>query len=81
MGIVPSERTEHGPPFTNVGMDCFGPFLVKERCSELERWGVLYTCLYTRAINFEVIDDMTADSFVNSVRCSQAKRGSVQTFL
>jgi hypothetical protein len=30
MGNLPKERLEPSPPFTHIGIDCFGPFLTKE---------------------------------------------------
>ena len=33
------------PPFTYVGTDCFGPFLVKQGRSQVKRWGAIFTCL------------------------------------
>ena len=79
MGRLPLERIEPGPPFTNVGMDCFGPFVVRDRRTESKRWAVIFTCLYSRAIHLEMVDDMTSDSFINSLRCFQAIRGPIQT--
>ncbi|XP_067945392.1 uncharacterized protein [Watersipora subatra] len=78
MGELPDERLQKVPPFTYTGMDCFGPFVVKERCSELKRYGLLFTCLYNRAVHIEVIDDLTTDAFINSLRCFLAIRESVK---
>ncbi|XP_067950302.1 uncharacterized protein [Watersipora subatra] len=77
MGDLPAERVENTPPFTNVGVDCFGPFQIKERRSELKRWGVLFTCLFSRAIHVEVVDDLSTDAFLNTLRCFMAIRGPV----
>ena len=30
MADLPNDRTLHGPPFTNCGIDMFGPFQIKE---------------------------------------------------
>ncbi|XP_023815989.1 uncharacterized protein LOC111948234 [Oryzias latipes] len=38
MSDLPSERTEAMSPFTYSGMDCFGPFYVKEGRKEMKRW-------------------------------------------
>ena len=42
---LPSDRTIDEPPFTNFGVDMFGPFLIKEGRKELKRYGALFTCL------------------------------------
>ena len=31
MADLPTDRTIDEPPFTNCGVDMFGPFLIKER--------------------------------------------------
>lgn len=69
------------PPFANVGMDCFGHFIVKERRSELKKWGVLFTCLYSRAIHIEIIEDLTTGAFIGTLRCFMTLRGPVSTIL
>lgn len=50
-------------PFTYVGVDYFGPFKVKitRNCSA-PRWGVLFTCLTTRAIHLEVAHSLNTSS-------------------
>lgn len=79
MSILPRERVEPAPPFLNVGIDCFGPFVIKERRSEIKRWGLLITCLYSRAIHVELLNDMTSDSFINALRTFICLRGTVET--
>ncbi|XP_015774303.1 PREDICTED: uncharacterized protein LOC107352486 [Acropora digitifera] len=76
MADLPAERvTPDKPPFTFVGVDCFGPFWVKRARSQVKQYGVLYTCLATRAIHLEVAQSMDSDSFVNSMRRFIARRG------
>lgn len=76
MADLTAERvTPDKPPFTFVGVDCFGPFWVKRARSQVKRYGVLYTCLATRAIHLEVAQSMDSDSFVNSMRRFIARRG------
>ncbi|XP_067948721.1 uncharacterized protein [Watersipora subatra] len=79
MGQLPPERIEQTPPFTHVGMDVFGHFMVKDRRSELKRWGLLFTCLYSRAIHIELLEELTTDAFINALRCFVAIRGPVLT--
>ena len=57
-----------------MGVDCFGPFWVKRARSPVKRYGVLFTCLATRAIHLEVAQSMDTDSFVNSMHRFIARR-------
>ena len=76
MGDLPSDRvTPDKPPFSFVGVDCFGPFMVKRGRSLVKRYGVIFTCLTIRAIHIEVVQSMDTDSFVNSLRRFMARRG------
>ena len=63
---LPEDRVESTPPFTYCGMDCFGPFTVKERSKELKRYAVIFTCMSSRAVHIEQLDDMTTDAFINT---------------
>lgn len=78
MADLPKERVEPSPPFTYCGIDCFGPFTVKEGRKEVKRYGLLITCLAMRAVHIEVLDDMTTDAFLNGLRCFIALRGKVR---
>ena len=78
MSDLPKERTEPSPPFTFVGMDCFGPIMVKNGRKEVKRYGLIFTCLCSRAIHLEMLDDLSTDIFINSLRCFIAIRGPVQ---
>ena len=57
-------------PFNNTGVDCFGPYYVKK--SKMTRttkgvkkcYGVLFTCLTTRAIHIELAGDLSTDGFL-----------------
>ena len=78
MADLPRERVESTPPFTYCGMDCFGPFIVREGRKDLKRYGVIFTCMNSRAVHIEELDDMTTDAFINALRCFIAIRGPVQ---
>ncbi|MCK5873000.1 MAG: hypothetical protein KAG26_09250, partial [Methylococcales bacterium] len=78
MADLPSERVEPSPPFTHCGLDCFGPFHVKDGRKNVKRYGLIVTCLASRAVHLEVLDDMTTDSFINGLRNVIAIRGTIQ---
>ncbi|XP_071952433.1 uncharacterized protein [Antedon mediterranea] len=76
MADLPAERvTPAHPPFTFVGIDCFGPFKVKNARSVLKRYGVIFTCLSIRAVHLEVASSLDTNSFLNAYRRFVARRG------
>lgn len=78
MADLPRDRMETTLPFTYCGMDCFGPFYVKEGRRELKRYGLLFTCLCSCAVHIELLNDMTADAFINAFRAFIALSGNVR---
>ncbi|KAL7842113.1 hypothetical protein SRHO_G00238020 [Serrasalmus rhombeus] len=74
MADLPPERVEQSAPFTYCGMDCFGPFPTKQGRKVYKRYGLIFTCFYSRAIHIEMLDDMSTDAFINSLRCFIAIR-------
>ncbi|XP_028298181.1 uncharacterized protein LOC114460481 isoform X2 [Gouania willdenowi] len=78
MSDLPEDRMETTPPFSYCGIDCFGPFFVKEGRKELKRYGLLFTCMCSRAIHIEMLDDLTSDAFINALRCFISIRGHVR---
>ena len=52
MADLPSCRLQSDhPPFTFVGVDLFGPMLVKRGRSDVKRYGCIFTCLTVRAVH------------------------------
>ena len=79
MSDLPIDRLEPAPPFTHSSVDLFGPFYIKAGRSQKKRWGVLFTCLASRAVHIEVAPDMTTNSFINAYRKFVSRRGQVRT--
>lgn len=73
------------PPFSSVGVDMFGPWEVITRRTRVgsansKRWAAMFTCLVTRAVHIEIVEEMSASSFINALRRFLAIRGSVMIF-
>ncbi|XP_028394892.1 uncharacterized protein LOC114519037 [Dendronephthya gigantea] len=76
MAHLPKDRTTpSNPPFTYTGVDCFGPFEVRRGRVTVKRYGVLFTCLTTRAIHLEVSSSLDTCSFINALRRFISRRG------
>lgn len=81
MANLPEERVEPSPPFTFVGMDCFGPFTTTEGRKQHKRYGLLFTCLCSRAVHIEMLPDLSTDAFLLGLRCFIGIRGAVSTIM
>ncbi|XP_074648982.1 uncharacterized protein LOC141904302 [Tubulanus polymorphus] len=75
MAPLPADRITPAPPFTNVGLDFFGPFEIKRGRAVVKRYGCIFTCLVVRAIHIEVCDNLSTDSFINALRRFMSRRG------
>ena len=79
MGDLPRERvTGDLPPFTNTGTDYFGPITVTRGRTTEKRYGVVFTCLASRAIHIEIAHTLDTDSFINALRRFTSRRGPVR---
>ncbi|XP_046548997.1 uncharacterized protein LOC124258978 [Haliotis rubra] len=78
MSDLPTNRVQPSPPFTCTGLDCFGPHTVREGRKEVKRYGVLFTCMVSRAVHIETANSLNTDSFINALRRFIARRGAVK---
>ena len=82
MADLPLDRiTPDKPPFSFVGVDCFGPFLIRRGRTEVKRYGVLHTCLVVRAVHIEAAHNVDTDSLFNNFRRFVARRGSPELII
>lgn len=76
MSCLPRARLEHHErPFTNTGIDYFGPMNVAVGRRREKRWGVLFTCLVSRAVHIEVASSLTTDSAMMALQRMGSRRG------
>lgn len=77
MADLPRDRVTPSPPFTHCAMDYFGPFYMIEGRKELKGYGVLFTCLTSRAIHLEVTHSLETDSYIDAQQRFICRRGPV----
>lgn len=78
MSDLPEDRViTDSPPFTNCGTDLFGPFYVSKGRGKTQekRYGVIFTCLVSRATHLEITPGLDTDSYINALRRFMARRG------
>ncbi len=68
------QRQEHEP-----GASSLGPFVVKERRSEVKRYGVIFTCFGCRGVHLETTVSLDRDSFILALRRFIGRRGHVRS--
>ena len=80
MADLPDYRVNaDGAPFENVGIDYFGPFLVKGGRSQVKRYGLIVTCMSSRAVHLEIVHSLEVDACINAIRRFMARRGPVKS--
>ncbi|XP_041954033.1 uncharacterized protein LOC121713480 isoform X2 [Alosa sapidissima] len=79
MADLPRERLVMDlPPFSNIGLDYFGPLEVRRGRSTVKRYGVIFTCMTSRAIHLEVAYSLDTHSCINAIRRFLCRRGQAQ---
>jgi len=81
MPQLPKQRVTKSTPFSNTGLDYLGPLYVKHSTGTKKVWVCLFTCLVTRAIHLELIQDMSAEQFLLGLRRFIARRGTPTNIL
>ena len=78
MADLPADRVQETEPFVYSAVDLFGLFFIVDRRKVLKRYGVLFTCMASRAVHLEVVNALTTDSFINSLRRFMSIRGPLR---
>ena len=80
MASLPSSRLQpYLPPFSNAGVDFFGPFTITIGRRREKRWICLFTCFATRAVHIEVAESLDTDAFLLCLRRFVSRRGVPNT--
>ncbi|CAK9795156.1 hypothetical protein ANTPLA_LOCUS1384 [Anthophora plagiata] len=79
MGDLPKNRVIHSRPFTNVGLDYCGPFLLKEKKfrnkGKIKSYVAVFVCFTTRAVHLELVTDLTTETCLEAIKRFCARRG------
>ncbi|XP_062713921.1 uncharacterized protein LOC134290744 [Aedes albopictus] len=76
MGDLPLPRlAAYSRPFTYMGVDYFGPYVIALGRRLEKRWVLLATCLTTRAIHLQIVHTLTTDSCIMALRNVMSRRG------
>ncbi|XGW29675.1 hypothetical protein V3C99_009042 [Haemonchus contortus] len=72
MPPLPKDRVVLTKPFQTTGCDIMGPISCRDNTKS---YVCLYTCLTTRALHLEVVEDLSAGAFLNSFIRFISRRG------
>ena len=78
MGLLPTERSLPSPAFTYTMVDYFGPYPVRGEVQKRitgKAWGVIFTCLASRAVFIEAVYDYGTSSFLIALSKFSSVRG------
>lgn len=79
MENLPSSRLNSGRPFTTVGIDFAGPFLIKDgklRSRKIIKCYLsVFVCFSSKAVQLELVGDLTSDAFLNALKRFISQRG------
>ncbi|CAH8641369.1 unnamed protein product [Schistosoma bovis] len=77
MAPLPKCRVQQGWfCFSSVGIDYFGPLIVRRGRSEEKGYGCLFTCLQTRAVRLEVAFNLSIYAFIMALIRFIGRRGT-----
>ena len=79
MAPLPEARLKPSPAWTHTSLDLFGPFAVRGEVNKRTRgkaFGLILTCLATRAMHIDLIADYSTDAFLQGFRRFISIRGA-----
>ena len=79
---LPEFRVTESRPFSKTSVDFAGPIYIKTGKSQMKKvYLCLYTCAETRALHLELVDDLTANCFIQYFGRFSERRGRSQLIM
>ncbi|XP_062538907.1 uncharacterized protein LOC134207198 [Armigeres subalbatus] len=77
MGELPVPRVTVSRPFSQTGVDYFGPFYVRPapRRPVVKVYVAVFICLCTKAVHLELVSDLSTDRFLQALHRFISRRG------
>lgn len=75
MASLRRKRVSESTPFSKAGLDYLGPVKIRFLNNHKKVWVCLFTCMVTRAVHLDIIQDLTAQEFIMCLRRFFAIRG------
>lgn len=77
MGDLPPVRARPAAPFEYTTLDLFGPYTVSDvvRRRMKKVWGVVFSCMASRAIHADLVEDLSTEGFLKTYQRFTALRG------
>ena len=78
MAALPPEVQGYSPPFTNLGLDLCGPYLVRSMVNKrasMKVWVAIFLCLNTKAVNMELAPGYSTEDFLLAYTNQVEQRG------
>lgn len=75
MAQLPLERVNVSRTFSNTGTDFAGPLYIRTIATESKVWIAIFTCMASRAVHLEVVEDSGAEAFLRALERMMNRRG------
>lgn len=81
MAPLPLHRVTRQPKaFASTGIDTWGPLTASTGRALKKVWVIIFRCLTTKAVHFEMVETLTTDSTLMAISRFQNRRGNVHTY-
>lgn len=79
MGDLPPDRVRPARPFSKVGLDFAGPFLVKtssvRNARQVKAYLCVFVCLFSKAVHLELVSSLSTEAFIACLSRFVSRRG------